>query len=56
MRAVFLTSGFPDGFTSEFIESIKDNYKELGRFVFITSSFEEHSKNEKYADVFIRTI
>ncbi|MGL4335956.1 MAG: Type 1 glutamine amidotransferase-like domain-containing protein, partial [Turicibacter sp.] len=53
MKVSFLTSGFPNGFTQEFIKCIKNYYKDKGSFVFIASNFEQHSKSDKYTNIFI---
>lgn len=48
MNISFLTSGFPNGFTDEFVRCIKDCYNNNGLFTFIASDFEQHSKTDKY--------
>lgn len=53
MNVSILTSGFPNGFTDEFIKCIKEYYGNNGSFVFIASDFEEHSKTDKYVGVFL---
>lgn len=53
MKILFLTSGFPDGFTDDFIQCIKEYYNKNGSFVFIASDFEKHSKTDKYVNVFL---
>lgn len=53
MKVSILTSGFPNGFTDDFIQCVKDYYNENGSFVFIASDFVGHSKTDKYTDVFI---
>jgi dipeptidase E len=46
-----LTSGFPEGLTSEFSASLRKYYLEPGYFVFVSSDFEEHEENNKYAAI-----
>lgn len=53
MKVSFLTSGFPDGFTEDFIQCVKEYYHNDGSFVFITSDFAEPLKTDKYAGVFL---
>ena len=53
MKVSILTSGFPNGFTEEFIQCIKKYYDSNGVFVFIASDFNMHSKTDKYINVFI---
>lgn len=53
MKVSLLTSGFPNGFTDEFIECVKEYYHHKGTFVFIASDFEQHSKSDKYMNLFI---
>lgn len=53
MKVSFLTSGFPNGFTDEFIKCIKDYYYNNGSFVLIASDFSNHSKTDRHKDVFL---
>lgn len=53
MKVSLLTSGFPNGFTNDFIQCVKDYYNNNGSFVFIASDFAGHSKTDRYTDVFI---
>ncbi|WIV11550.1 Type 1 glutamine amidotransferase-like domain-containing protein [Proteiniborus sp. MB09-C3] len=53
MKIFFLTSGFPNGFTDDFIQRLKKYYCNKGLFVFIASDFAGYSKTDKYADLFI---
>lgn len=53
MKVSLLTSGFPDGFTNDFIQCIKQYYCNNGSFVFIASDFEGYSKTDRYLDVFL---
>ena len=53
MKVSFLTSYFPNGFTNDFINCIKEYYTNEGSFVFIASDFSTHSKNDKNIDIFL---
>jgi len=53
MKVSLLTSGFPNGFTDDFIQCVKDYYHNNGSFVFIASDFAGHSKTDRYTDGFI---
>lgn len=53
MRVSILTSGFPNGFTEDFINCIKEYYHNNGSMLFIASDFDEHSKTDKYLQVFL---
>lgn len=53
MKVSFLTSGFPNGFTEDFIKCIKDYYYNKGVIIFIASDFGQHSKTDKYIDIFL---
>lgn len=53
MKVSLLTSGFPDGFTEEFIKCVKQYYCKNGSFVTIASDFAAHSKTDKYQDAFL---
>ena len=48
MKVSFLTSGFSDGFTEDFIQCIKEYYNNNGSFVFIASDFAGYSKTDRY--------
>lgn len=52
MRVSILTSGFPNGFPEDFINCIKEYYHNNGSMLFIASDFAEHSKTDKYLQVF----
>lgn len=54
MRVSILTSGFPNGFTDDFIECVKQYYNNNGSFVFIASDFEGHSKTDIHKNGFLR--
>ena len=53
MTISFLTSGFPDGFTDEFIERLKRYYIQQGSLVFIASDFTVHDRTDKYMNLFV---
>lgn len=53
MRVSILTSGFPNGFPEDFINCIKEHYHNNGSMLFIASDFAEHSKTDKYLQVFL---
>jgi len=54
MKVSILTSGFPNGFTDDFIQCVKDYYNnDNGSFVLIASDFAGHSKTDRYTDAFI---
>lgn len=53
MKVSFLTSYFPNGFTNDFINSIKEYYTNAGSFVLVASDFSTHLKNDKYTDIFV---
>ena len=48
MKVSLLTSGFPNGFTDDFIQCIKDYYDNDGSIVFIASDFAGSLKTYKY--------
>ncbi|MCA1057636.1 Type 1 glutamine amidotransferase-like domain-containing protein [Rossellomorea aquimaris] len=53
MKVSLLTSGFPNGFTDDFVTCIKEYYLKDGVIVFIASDFSRHSKTDRYTDVFL---
>lgn len=53
MKVSILTSGFPNGLTEDFAKCIKEYYRGGGSFVFITSDFSDHIKNDKYSNIFL---
>lgn len=53
MKVSILTSGFPNGFTEDFIKCVKEYYHNDGSFVLIASDFAGHSKTEKHMNVFL---
>lgn len=54
MKVSILTSGFPNGFTDDFIQCVKDYYNNNnGSFILIASDFAGHSKTDRYTDEFI---
>lgn len=48
MKVNFLTSGFPDGFSEEFIREITKFLKSSDTFVFVASDFSGHEKSKRY--------
>jgi len=54
LQISLLTSGFPNGFTNEFIKCIKKYYKNNGAFVYIASDFSGHIKTDKYSMTFVK--
>jgi len=54
MRVSVLTSGFPNGFSKEFINCIKEYYHNNGSILFIASDFTAHSKTDKYLREFLK--
>lgn len=55
MKVSILTSGFPNGFTDDFIQCIKEYYNNNnnGSFVLIASDFTGHSKTDNHTRVFL---
>ena len=53
MKVSILTSGFPNGFTDDFIQCIKEYYYNNGSFVLIASDFTGHSKTDNHTRVFL---
>ena len=53
MKVSILTSGFPNEFTNDFIQYIKEYYHNNGSFVLIASDFAGHSKTDRHTDVFL---
>ncbi|MEG1009919.1 MAG: Type 1 glutamine amidotransferase-like domain-containing protein, partial [Clostridia bacterium] len=53
MKVSLLTSGFPNGFTDDFIQCIKNYYNNDGSFIVIASDFTEYSKTDRYTDIFL---
>jgi len=53
MKVSLLTSGFTDKFTDDFINCVKEYYHNNGSFVLVASDFTEHSKTDRYLDVFL---
>jgi peptidase E len=54
MKVSILTSGFPNGFTNDFIQCIKEYYDNNGSFLLISSDFTEHLKTERHMNEFLR--
>lgn len=53
MRVLFLTSGLTNGFTDDFIQSLKEYYCNKGSLVFIASDFTGHYITDKYINLFV---
>lgn len=53
MKVSILTSGFPDGFTDDFIKCVKEYYFNNGLFLFIASDFSGHSKTDRHTDAIL---
>ncbi len=53
MQVFYLTSGFADGFTDDFIQSIKKYYSGCGLLAFIASDFTIPSITDGYCNLFI---
>ncbi len=53
MKISLLTSGFPNGFTDDFIQCLKEHYNNNGSFVLIASDFARHSKTDRDLDAFL---
>lgn len=53
MGKAILTSGFPSGFTTEFIQCVKDNCRQNCSFVFVSSDFTVHATTDHYARQFV---
>ncbi|WP_461614398.1 Type 1 glutamine amidotransferase-like domain-containing protein [Clostridium sp. Marseille-QA1073] len=53
MKVSLLTSGFTDEFTDDFINCVKEYYHNNSSFVLVASDFTEHSKTDRYLDVFL---
>ncbi|WP_058302375.1 Type 1 glutamine amidotransferase-like domain-containing protein [Gorillibacterium timonense] len=54
MKVSLLTSGFPNGFTDDFVKCVKEYYLMTGSFVFIASDFSGYSKTDHYSDVILK--
>lgn len=54
MKVSLLTSGFPDGFTEDFINCVKEYYFNNGSFVLIASDFTGHAKTDRHTDTFLK--
>lgn len=53
MKVSILTSGFPNGFTNDFIQCVKEYYDYNGSLVLIASDFTGHSKTDRHLDTFL---
>lgn len=54
MKINFVTSGFPDVFTDEFITELKKHLISCKSFVFVASDFRAHDRTKHYHDKFLR--
>ncbi len=48
MKTLFVTSGFPDGFTADFFVQLCQYLPKAGRFVMVASDFSAHEKSARY--------
>ena len=53
MKVSFLTSGFPNGFTDEFIRRLKNYHNNAGLFAFIAPDFSGPARTDEYACRFV---
>ena len=53
MTVSILTSGFPNGFTDEFIKHVNQYYHKNGTITFIASDFSGHNLTDKYTNHFL---
>lgn len=53
MKINFVTSGFPNGFTDEFIHELKKHLTSTENFVFIASDFSRHPITRHYLERFL---
>ena len=53
MKVLFLTSGFPNGFTDDFIQRLKGYYCNKGSLIFIASDFTRYSKTDRHVNSFV---
>lgn len=54
MKIYFLTSGFPNGFTDEFITELQKHLTCNCNFVFIASDFLLHEKTRRHVERFLQ--
>ncbi len=54
MKACFLTSGFPVGFTNEFIHELKKYLAPINHLAFVASDFSVHEKTMKYKELSVQ--
>ena len=54
MKVSILTSSFPNGFTDDFIQCVKEHYFNTGSFVLIASDFTVHSKTDEHTNTFLK--
>lgn len=51
MQISLLTSGFPNGFTQDFIHCVKQYYSNKGSIIFIASDFAGHDRTDHYTAI-----
>lgn len=54
MRALFVTSGFPNGFPAGFLEQLQRFLPRTESFVMVASDFSAHEKSERYLAGYLR--
>lgn len=54
MKISYVTSGFPNGFTDEFIKELTKHLTCNRNFVFVASNFSTHDKTSNYKDLFLQ--
>ncbi len=54
MKVSYVTSGFPNGFTHEFIKELAKYLTCKRNFVFVASDFSMHDKTSYYKDLFLQ--
>lgn len=50
MKVSIFTSGFPNGFTDDFVNCLRQYYYNSGSFLFIASDFSGYSKTDRYTE------
>lgn len=54
MHINFVTSGFPNGFTDEFVRELKKYLSSDLHFAFVASDFSVHEKTDRYLRLFLK--
>ncbi len=54
MKVQFVTSGFPNGFTTSFLEQLRKFLPQAKSFVMVASDFSAHQKSERYLAQYLR--